>query len=66
MGDMSMSRSPELRTLNPLGETAGGAGDWGAGERISDIEDAPDTGDAIARSSESSRSRRSFMRVNLG
>lgn len=63
---MSMSRSPELRTLKSPGETVGSAGDWGVGERINEIGDAPDTEDAIARSSESSRSRRSFIRVNLG
>ena len=62
-----MSRSPELLMLKPLGETVGSAGDWSAGERTNEIEDALDTGDAstVARSSESSRSRRSFTRVNL-
>lgn len=64
---MSMSRSPELLTLKPLGETAGSAGEQGAGEETNEIVDVLDTGDAptMARSSESSRSRRSFMRVNL-
>ena len=62
---MSMSRSPELLTLKALGETVGSTGEQCAGEGINEIEDVRDTGDAIARSSESSRSRRSFTRVNL-
>ena len=61
-----MSRSPELLMLKTLGETVGSAGERCAGERAGDAEDAVlDTGDVIARSSESSRSRRSFTRVNL-
>ena len=62
---MSMSRSPVLLALKPLGETVGSAGEQIAGERTNEIEDAFDAGDLIARSSESSCSRRSFMRVNL-
>lgn len=61
-----MSRSPELLTLKALGETVGSAGERCAGERVKEIEGVLDTGDVIARSSESSRSRRLFTRVNLG
>jgi len=61
---MSMSLSPELLTLKALGETVGSAGEGNAGERIKATEDVLDTGDA-ARSSASSRSRRSLVRVNL-
>jgi hypothetical protein len=62
---MSISLSPELLTLKPVGETVGSAEERGAGDRKNDIEDARDTGDITARSSESSRSRRSLMRVSL-
>lgn len=60
-----MSRSPELLTLKLPGETVGSAGEREAGERINETDDVLDTADVIARSSESSRSRRSFTRVNL-
>ena len=67
MYEISISRSSELLTLKPLGEMVGSPGERGTGERINGIVDAFDTGDAsiVARSSESSRLRRSFMRVNL-
>jgi hypothetical protein len=63
---MSISCSPELLILKPL-ETVGRAGERGAGERTNEIVGVFDAGDAstMARSSETSRSRRSFMRVNL-
>jgi hypothetical protein len=63
---MSMSRSPELLTLKPL-ETVGRAGERVTGERTNEIVNDFNAGDALtmARSSETSRSRRSFMCVNL-
>jgi hypothetical protein len=63
---MSMSLSPELLTLKPLGEVVGSAGERDAGDRINEIEELLDAGHAAARSSMSSRSRRSLVRVNLG
>ena len=47
---MSMSLSPELLTLKPLGEVVGRAGECNGGDRINEIEDVLDTGDAAARS----------------
>jgi len=60
-----MSRSPELLTLKPPGETVGSAGERDTGERTNETEDVLDIVDVIARSSESSCSKRSFTRVNL-
>jgi hypothetical protein len=62
---MSISLSPELLTLNPLGETVGSVGDRSAGDRKNEIEGVLDAGDTAARSSESSRSRRSFIPFSL-
>lgn len=60
-----MSLSPELLTLKPLGETVGSVGECNAGDRTNETEDVLDNGDAVVRSSASSRSRRWLMRVNL-
>jgi hypothetical protein len=66
VNEISISLSPVLLTLKPLGETVGRAGEGSAGDRMNETEDALDTVDVAARSSASSRSRRSLMRVSLG
>ena len=65
MNETSLSPPPEFLTLKALGEAMDSVGERDAGERINEIEDALEMGDVVARrSSESSRSRRSFTRVD--
>ena len=67
MNETSSFHPPELLELKPLEETMDSGGERDGGERINEIEDAREMRDvAVRRSFESSRSRRSFTRVNLG